>query len=53
MGTLDASYFKMFGGNVPGGSTRRMVCTTAVICDMASSTFTVGWKKTRTTATPS
>ena len=44
MGTLDASYFRMLGGKVPGGSTRRMVCTTAVICDRASSTLTFGWK---------
>ena len=44
MGTLLASYLRMLGGKVPGGSTRRMVCTTAVICETASSTFTLGWK---------
>ena len=31
---------------------RRMVCTIAVICATASSTFTVGWKYTRMTETP-
>ena len=42
IGTLDASYFWMLEGKVPGGILRRIVCTTAVICDIASSTFTVG-----------
>ena len=52
IGTDDASYFRCCGGKVPGGSTRRMVCTTAVICADASSTFTFGWKYTRMTETP-
>ncbi len=52
MGTLDASKDTTFGGKVPGGRGRRMVCDKAVICAIASSTFTVGWKNMRITETP-
>ncbi len=52
MGTDEASYLRISGGNEPGGSTRRMVWTTEVTCAKASSTLTSGWKKTLMTATP-
>ena len=53
MGTLDASYFKMLGGVVPGGKIFSRVCEMAVICESATSTFAFGWKYTRVTETPS
>ena len=37
---------------MPGGMAARIVCESAVICAMARSIFTFGWKKTRTTETP-
>src|SRR5437868_15402929 len=52
MGTLEASYFRIFGGKIPGGSTRRIVWTMAVIWANASSTLASGWKNTLMTATP-
>src|SRR4051812_31486088 len=52
IGTLEASYFRMPGGNIPGGSVRRIVCESAVICAIAISTFAFGCRNTRITETP-
>ena len=52
IGTDDASYLITNGGNDPGGSTLRIVCTTLVICACATAICTCGWKYTLITATP-
>jgi len=44
MGTLAASYFRMFAGNMPGGIWRSDVFIVAVTCATAISTLTFGWK---------
>src|SRR5579862_3573874 len=52
MGTEEALYARMNGGVVPGGSWRRLVCDTPVICAYESSSLTLGWKKYFTTEVP-
>ena len=44
MGTVEASYLMMLGGEVPGGKMRSMLCERAVTCASASSTLALGWK---------
>ena len=52
MGTLEASNDTISGEMCPEGAARKMVCASAVICAIAISIFTFGWKYIRMTATP-
>src|SRR3569832_2550395 len=45
MGTLEALYWMISGGVVPGGSCRSCVWAMAVTCATALAMFTFGWMK--------
>ncbi len=51
-GTLEALYWMMNGGNVPGGSERSCTWLIDTIWATASAMFTLGWKKTLISPTP-
>ena len=52
MGTLEALYWRISGGVVPGGLVRRSCCETAVTSAIAAPIWVFGWKKTLITPTP-
>ena len=52
MGVVDAVYWMISGGVVPGGRLRTVVCTMAVACASAVWMFACGWKKILMTPTP-
>ncbi len=52
IGTLEALYWMISGGVVPGGMIRSRVWQMEVTCATPASTFAPSWKKTLITATP-
>ncbi len=52
-GTLEALNCTTTGDWMPGGMTTRMKLVAAMICEMARSTLTSGWKKIFCTEMPS
>ena len=52
IGTVEALYWMINGGVIPGGICFRTVCADAVICATAESTEAFGWRKTLMTPMP-
>jgi hypothetical protein len=52
MGTVEALYWMIKGGCVPGGIVRNTVCAIEVICDTAAGTDALGCKNTLMTPMP-